>query len=110
MDKKRPLTETAGNIKEALSNYAGRMIGDEIGAKIKRYVREAVLEALAEGGGDSVKLDPRETVVNQHSQAYNPAINERAKKMVEESELAKAGYVDEKAAARKAFYKQKNGG
>lgn len=111
MDKKNGLKETPSNIKEALSKYAGRMIGDEIGSKIKMYVKQAVSEALKEANvGGEVAMDPRETVVDQHSAAHNPAINKRAEELKSEDKLAQAGYVDEKAAARKEFYKKKHGG
>jgi hypothetical protein len=123
-DKKSIVTETSESLNRALSQYAGKMVG-ELGPSIKRFVKEAVAEALSADSGPSMTKMMKDELKNDGSVeslearntfqtgddvgVFNPAAENRIKQLTDESELAKAGYVDEQAAARKEFYRKKNG-
>ena len=122
--KKSIVTENSESLNKALSQYAGKMVG-ELGPSIKRFVKEAISEALSSDSGPSMakmmkqelkadgsveSLEARNTFqTGDDVGVFNPAAENRVKQLTDESELAKAGYVDEKAAARKEFYRKKNG-
>jgi hypothetical protein len=124
-DKKSPVSGNSESLNKALSQYAGRMIGD-LGPSITRFVKEAISEALASNAGPSMtkmmkvelkndgsveSLEARNTFqTGDDVGVFNPAAENRVKQLTDEAELTKAGYVDEKAKARKEFYRQKNGG
>lgn len=119
MSKKPVITQTPANLQVALKNYVKESIVD-----LKKIVQEAVKEALSSAGeaginikalkelekkGNPADIASRETYVTATDGTYNPAAENTQEKMSQEN-MAKVGYVDPDAAARKKFFIKKNGG
>ena len=119
MSKKPIVTETPANLQVALKNYVKESMSD-----LKKIVQEAVQEAMASAGeaginikalkelekkGDPADIASRETYVTGTDGTYNPAAENTQEKMSQEN-MAKVGYVDPDAAARKEYFRKKNGG
>ena len=119
MSKKPVITETPANLQVALKKYVSESMSD-----LKKIVQEAVQEAMSAAGeaginikalkelekkGDPADIAARETYVTATDGTYNPAAENTQEKMSQEN-MAKVGYVDPDAAARKEYFRKKNGG
>lgn len=119
MSKKPVITETPANLQVALKNYVKESMSD-----LKKIVQEAVQEAMSsaseaginikalkelEKKGDPADIATRDTYVTATDGTYNPAAENTQEKMSQEN-MAKVGYVDPDAAARKEYFRKKNGG
>lgn len=119
MSKKPVITETPANLQVALKSYVKQSVKE-----LKQIVADAVKEAMSSAGeaginikalkelekkGDPADIATRETYVTATDGTYNPAAENTQEKMSQEN-MAKVGYVDPDAAARKKFFIKKNGG
>lgn len=119
MKNKPVITETPSGLQVALKNYVKESMSD-----LKKIVADAVKEAMSSAGeaginikalkelekkGDPADTASRETYVTATDGTYNPAAENTQEKMSQEN-MAKVGYVDPDAAARKEYFRKKNGG
>lgn len=123
MSKKPIITETPGSLQVALRSYV-KGSSDEFKKIFKDAFKEAIKDAVLavkesgvdmkalkelEKKGDPADLASRETYVTATDGTYNPAAENTQEKLSQEN-MAKVGYVDPDAAARKEYFRKKNGG